>query len=237
MAGFKTHITVSGLLGVGYGGAALALYDVPLPTCVLAGGLCGISGMLPDLDSESGVPLRESVAFAAAIAPIFLVERFRHMGWSPESIVLAGALAYLLVRFGLAAFLRRYTVHRGMFHSIPAALIAAEIGFLLCEWDDMPMRLYKSGGIALGYMSHLMLDELYSMEWYRGRLRFKRSFGTAVKLWGGNTWGNISTYLKLAVLTYVAVNDPNWMRQFDETAHQQHQQRIAEQPVELEAKF
>ena len=33
MAGFKTHITVSSLLGVGYGGAAYWMYGVPWPTC------------------------------------------------------------------------------------------------------------------------------------------------------------------------------------------------------------
>ena len=68
MAGFKTHIGVSGVLGVAYGGAGFAMYDVPLstslPTCVLAGGLCGVSGMLPDLDSGSGVPLREKIGRA-----------------------------------------------------------------------------------------------------------------------------------------------------------------------------
>ena len=54
MAGFKTHITTSSVLGVAYGATARCLYDVPLPTCLLAGGLCGVSGMLPDLDSGPG---------------------------------------------------------------------------------------------------------------------------------------------------------------------------------------
>ena len=36
MADFKTHIAASGLLGIGYGGVAFAVYHVPLPTCVLA---------------------------------------------------------------------------------------------------------------------------------------------------------------------------------------------------------
>jgi len=66
MAGFKTHIGFSGLLGVGYGGAAFAFYDVPLPTALLAGGLCTVSGMLPDVDSGSGRPLRESMTAARA---------------------------------------------------------------------------------------------------------------------------------------------------------------------------
>jgi hypothetical protein len=66
MAGFRTHVTTSSVLGVAYGAGAWYLYDVPAPTCVLACGLCGVSGMLPDLDSGPGVPLRESqICFAS----------------------------------------------------------------------------------------------------------------------------------------------------------------------------
>ena len=70
MAGFKTHITTSTVLGIAYGTTAAVAYDVPPPACALAAGLCGVSGMLPDLDSGPGVPLRESVSFAAAVVPM-----------------------------------------------------------------------------------------------------------------------------------------------------------------------
>ena len=43
MAGFKTHITTSTVLGIGYGAGAHVLYNVPLPTCALAAGLCSVS--------------------------------------------------------------------------------------------------------------------------------------------------------------------------------------------------
>jgi hypothetical protein len=211
MAGFKTHITTSGLLGLGYGGLALAMFDVPPSTCVLAGCLCGVSGMLPDLDSGPGVPLRESLAFAAAVVPMMMIDRARHMGLSFEMIALAGSLLYLLIRFGLGWALRKYTVHRGMFHSLPAALIAGEIAFLVCSSGDLTIRYYKAGAVVVGFMSHLLLDELYSIEWYRGRLRLKRSFGTAVKVWGDSLWANFSTYAKLAILTLLALRDPIWI--------------------------
>jgi hypothetical protein len=219
MAGFKTHITVSSLLGVGYGGAAYAMYagfagaeyemyGAPLPSAILAGGLCGISGMLPDLDSGPGIPLRESVAFAAAVVPMHMVDRFAQLGWSNESMVLAGAAVYLLIRFGLASLLRHFTVHRGMFHSLPAALVAGEIAFLLAS-GDVGMRLFKSGAVVLGFMSHLVLDEIYSVEWRLGRVRLKSSFGTAVKLWGHKAMlPNLITYSIVGVLTFAIVNDP-----------------------------
>ena len=226
MAGFKTHLTTSSLMGVGYGGAAYLFFDMPLPTCILAGGLCSVSGMGPDIDSGSGKPLREGVAFAAAVVPMMLVERFKQFGMTPESIVLAGALVYVFVRFVLGEWLRRYTVHRGMFHSLPAALIFGEVAFLLAS-GPVELRIYKAGGVVAGYLSHLMLDELYSIEWHHGRLRLKSSFGTAMKLFGKKWWPNGSTYLKLAVLTFLALQEPGWTSRFVEQELQRPVERTA----------
>ena len=78
MAGFKTHITTSTLLGVGYGAGGY-YFGIPLETCMLGAGLCSVSGMLPDLDSDSGIPLRETSMFAAAIVPILMLDRFRDL--------------------------------------------------------------------------------------------------------------------------------------------------------------
>ena len=73
MAGFKTHISVSGMIGIGYGAAGLLLWEMQPATCVLAGGLCCVSGMLPDLDSDSGIPLRESLSLGAAVVPMMMI--------------------------------------------------------------------------------------------------------------------------------------------------------------------
>jgi len=199
-------------MGLGYGGAAFALYEVPLPTCVLAGGLCGVSGMLPDVDSDAGVPLRESMAFAAAIVPIMLIDRFQRLDLSPESMILAGAGVYLFIRFIVAEALRKYTVHRGMFHSLPAAIIACEFAFLLAPGEDVKLRVYTAVAVLLGYMSHLFLDEVYSLKMQRGRLRLKKSFGSAVKVFSSKLWPNVSTYLKLAILTFLVLKEPGWMQ-------------------------
>lgn len=207
MAGFKTHITVSSVLGVGYGGAAYFMYGVPWPTCVLAGGLCGVSGMLPDIDSDSGTPLRESVAFAAAVVPMMALHHFQRVGMSHESIVLSAAAIYLIIRFGVTALLKRYTVHRGMFHSLPAALVFGEIAFLLASGDDVRLRIYKAGAVVVGYLSHLLLDEIYSVQFRKGRIRLKSSFGTALKLFGHDGWANLSAYAKLAILGAVIFVD------------------------------
>jgi membrane-bound metal-dependent hydrolase YbcI (DUF457 family) len=210
MAGFKTHITVSSLLGVGYGGAACFLYDVPWPTCAVAAGLCGVSGMLPDIDSDSSTPQRESMAFASAAVPMMLLHRFQHWGMTHEQILLAGAAVYLVIRFGAAALLRLYTVHRGMFHSLPAALVFGEVAFLLASGDDVRLRIYKAAAVSIGYLSHLVLDEIYSFDWSHGWPRLKSSFGTALKLFGQGTWSNVSAYAKLAILAALILYEPQW---------------------------
>ncbi|OHB82807.1 MAG: hypothetical protein A2V98_14785 [Planctomycetes bacterium RBG_16_64_12] len=127
--------------------------------------------------------------------------------------MLGGALVYVFVRFGLGELLRRYTVHRGMFHSLPAAVIFGEVAFLLSCGSDVRIRLYEAGAVVIGYVSHLVLDELYSFQWHRGRLRLKKSFGTALKMFSHKWWANVSTYVKLALLTYIVVCEPGWMDQ------------------------
>ena len=90
---------------------AYGAYAVPLPWCILAAGLCGVSGMLPDIDGGPGRPLREITTFLAAVVPTTLFGRLLGFGLSHESIILIGAAIYVAIRFGLAKFLRHYTVH------------------------------------------------------------------------------------------------------------------------------
>ncbi len=178
----------------------------------MAAGLCGVSGMLPDLDSGPGRPLHESMAFAAAVVPVMMIHHLQRMGLSNEMIILICAGLYLLIRFGGAALLKLFTEHRGMFHSLPAAAIFGEIAYLLASGDNT-LRLYKAGAVVLGYMSHLILDEIWSIEWAHG-LHFKSSFGTALKLFGHNWGANLSAYAKLAVLTSVIFFHPVWMQRY-----------------------
>lgn len=210
VADFKTHITTSTVLGIGYAAGAYTVFHVPAPTCALAGVLCSVSGMLPDLDSDSGIPLRESLAFAAACVPMMLTPRLEAKMWSTETIVLAGALLYILVRFGLGAMLKKYTVHRGMFHSIPAAFIAVGCAFLLCATGDIYLRAFKAGGVLIGFFSHLILDEIWSIRVAGGRIGLKSSSGTAMKLWGSDNWANLSCYGKLILVGVLVLNDPIW---------------------------
>jgi hypothetical protein len=209
---------------MGYGGAAYACYGVPASTSILAAGLCSVSGMLPDVDSGPGRPLREITTFMAAVVPAMLVRRFEHMGLSPESVILTAVTIYVVIRFGFSWLLRHFTVHRGMFHSLPAAAIFGALTFLLAYNDDAALRWFTAGSVVLGYLSHLILDEIYSVQW-DGAPRLKKSFGTALKLYGEGWWPNISTYAKLLVLTLAVVEDPGLVQNL----HHQQVRRVVQQ--------
>jgi hypothetical protein len=122
-----------------------------------------------------------------------------------------------------------------MFHSLPAALIFGQLTFLLASGDDVRLRVYKAGGVFLGYLSHLLLDEVYSVEWKRGWVRIKKSFGTAVKMYSGKSmWANFSTYIKLGLLSYVVFYEPSWMNQYREQRAEHWKRHAIEQPAEVE---
>jgi hypothetical protein len=94
-----------------------------------------------------------------------------------------------------------------MFHSIPAMLIAAELVFLAFRSDNVNVRLLMAGGVAVGFLSHLLLDELYSVEWSGVRIRLNKYAGSAFKLFGREFLPNVVTYALLGVLSYAALVD------------------------------
>lgn len=210
MADFKTHLAFSTVTGIGYGTLAHFFFQVPPHTSILAGTLCSLSGMLPDIDSNKGRPLKEIMSAFAAMVPMLLLERLRQLQLTQEMIVVVGIATYFFVRFGVAAVLQKTTVHRGMFHSIPMAVIAGEVAFLLTT-GDLGLRIYKAGAVTLGYLSHLFLDEVYSIEWKRGLLNAKKSSGTALKIYGKKFLPTLATYLQLGLLTFLVIEEPNWV--------------------------
>ncbi len=206
MAGFKTHVTTSTVLGAAYGAGAFAVYDAPWQSCLLATGLCGVSGMLPDLDSGPGRPLRESVSFAAAVVPLLLIHRWQRFHMEPDTMVLAGGLVYFLIRFGLGRLLSSLTVHRGMFHSVPALAIVGELAYLICDHEQPWLRVFLATAVMIGFASHLVLDEIWSIDMRHFRL--KSSSGTAIKFWGDCWWSNMLTYTGVAILALLIMADP-----------------------------
>ena len=208
MAGFKMHISTSTVIGLGYGAVSHFYFGLPAPTCALAAGLCSVSGMLPDLDSESGKPVREGSAFAAAVVPMLMMDRFQAMGWTNETIALAAAGIYLAILWPPSPLLEKFSHHLGMWHSYPAAAIAGLLAFMVCSGLTTDIRIFKASAVVLGFMTHLVLDEIYAIDMSRGRIRFKSTFGTAMKFYSKSGWANISTYGKLVACVALVIGEP-----------------------------
>jgi membrane-bound metal-dependent hydrolase YbcI (DUF457 family) len=202
MAAFKQHVAVSSTLGVAYT-ATCIYFGTEWSLAGLGGMLCALGGMLPDLDSDSGRPVAEIFGITAAVLPMLLIQRLRETGLNREGIILCLAACYLLFRFGAPLILGALTVHRGMFHSIPAALIAAEIVFLAHKTTDVAGSVKLGLGVMIGFLSHLVMDELWSVNLSGITIRLNKSAGSALKLWAPGLGQTLCAYAILAGLSYL----------------------------------
>lgn len=230
MAAYREHLTTSCVLGIGVTSAAITVGFTPVQG-VLAGTITGIGGILPDLDSESGRPVRELFGLTAAMAPLIMMRRLLEWGGNTDGAMLLAVLTYVSVRYGGALILGIAAVHRGMFHSIPAMVIAGELAFLGYKSDQISMKLLMAVGIMIGFFSHLILDELYAVEWRGIRLRLNKFAGSAVK-WSGRSWpANIFTYGVLFCLSYTVWVEGGLQRQFEELTREAQLAVTDEKPV------
>jgi hypothetical protein len=205
MASYRGHLTFAGLLGAGYGSLSFLEWGYDWGPALIAAGLTTLGGLLPDLDSDSGVPVRELFGVSAAVAPFLLFRRVEAWcGQSTEQTVVVLAVIYLLVRYVLSRIFKRFTVHRGMFHSVPALLIAGLTTYLLYPSHYLRLRLFLSGAVMLGFLSHLVLDEIYSVDFMGARLHLNKYAGSAVKFVSKSWPATLMTYLILALLVWRA---------------------------------
>jgi membrane-bound metal-dependent hydrolase YbcI (DUF457 family) len=205
MASYRGHIAVASVLGGVYGAAGSLWLGMDWGPVFLGAGLTAVGGLMPDLDSDSGVPVRELFSLAAVMVPLLLIRRLHHAGLTPEQILALMACVYVLVRYGGAALFKRITVHRGMFHSLPAMVIAGLVIYLGDHRAEPRVRFFLAGGVMLGFLSHLVLDEVYSVD-FSGRrlLRLNKYAGTAVKLYSPSWIATLTCYTLLASLAWVA---------------------------------
>src|SRR5438046_1031157 len=213
MASYPVHLGVASSLGAVYGGLGAVYGGADWGQAFLAAGMTALGGVLPDLDSDSGVPVRELFGLAAAAAPFLLFGRLQAGGFTLEQTIVVCVAVYLLIRYGVSALFKRWTVHRGMFHSIPAMLIAGLLVYLLYPSRDENLRLYLGGGVMLGFLSHLVLDELCSVDFIGVTVRLNKFAGSALKFGSPSRGATLTCYLILAALLAYAWfgGAPGWL--------------------------
>ena len=205
MADFRTH--VAGAAAVS-GSAVLCLTMAGAATqqSLLAYFLLGVlGGLLPDVDSDSSIPIRVAFSIAGIICG-FLAAFAAGKNLSLAEVFAIWLVCYLTVRHAAFTVFARYTVHRGLIHSIPAAVLCGLITTVIADrlFAASPLQAWFCGAfVILGFVVHLILDEAYSVDLMG--MQWKRSFGTALTLGSlRDPIGTLGLYAGVAALSYVA---------------------------------
>jgi hypothetical protein len=109
MASYRGHLMLAAPLGAAYGSLALLQPEPDWGPAVLAAGLATLGGLMPDLDSDSGVPVRELFGVTAAVVPALLYQVLRDGGLPLEQTLVLLGFVYLLIRYVVADLFRRWT--------------------------------------------------------------------------------------------------------------------------------
>ena len=212
MANYPTHLC--GGIVVGITGVLLSQFLVLTPlisTPIIA--LAGIfGGIAPDIDHDHGRPIRILFRWTSLIVPSLLLFRFYHLHDNPINLFAIWIVLSFLIYFPIKWLFMWCTVHRGIFHSVPAIGIFAAILYLLSanKAHDHTTQLVIAITGGCGYLIHLLLDELWSVDFNGKAIKLKRSHGTAMSLFKKNhPLTSVFAYLLLGGLIYLCVQDYN----------------------------
>ena len=182
MANFNTHL---GVAAVGSGMLAtlcLQVGFVDAKDALLLASVGVLGGILPDIDLHYSHPSRILFSLLGIVVAFLWVFSAKN-DLSIIELWGAGLGIYLFVRFPIWTLFQNITVHRGSIHSIAVALLFCFMTSALSYhfFAKSPFISWLIGlFVFLGFILHLILDEIYSVDFMGHRL--KRSFGTALKL-------------------------------------------------------
>ncbi len=210
MAMFREHVAIGAILSMV---VVVVVYFYALITdpvlLILLFVITIVGSFLPDVDSDSGIPfyLIFGTATLGATGVVLLYTLAQQYDdWRYIVGIPAAALLFFWVIVG--GLVKKKTRHRGMFHSIPATIIAGAATILIARHyglSTVTAHLFGAG-MAIGYLAHLILDELHAGITLDGiPFNPKKSLGTALKLFSDSNGVNIATYLMLTVLVYSAL--------------------------------
>jgi hypothetical protein len=208
MANFQTHLIGGALVssagafasfgnGLSNAGETQSLFTVGV-----------VASLLPDIDADASKPVRAVFALAGIVAGFLVAFTFAGRFGLLELVLIWAAL-WLFVRYPVFWVFAHYTVHRGIWHSLLMALVLALTAAVVAQrWLALSslMAWLVGGFTLLGYLTHLVLDELTSVDLTGNRV--KRSFGTALKPFSLDAWP-ASLLLLLALVALLGITpDP-----------------------------
>ncbi|MGB5737413.1 MAG: metal-dependent hydrolase [Thiohalocapsa sp.] len=188
MANFKTHL-IGGTIVSSAGAFASFGQGLSGPGETQALFVVGVAGsLLPDIDADDSKPMRAVFDLAGIVVGFLVAFRFaEHL--KMLDLVLIWGCVWLAMCFPVRMLFARFTVHRGIWHTLLMALVLALTATIAADFllDLAPTLAWLVGGFTLlGYLTHLLLDEFASVDLFDRRV--KRSFGTAFKPLSLKAW-------------------------------------------------
>lgn len=197
MADFKTHTILGTGVGIGVSCLAVTGNFITLSGSVLAVFLSAVASALPDIDSDSGSPRKFALSALEILCPAILMVSFSK-DFSLENLMLSGIAVFFVIRYPLGYLIDKATKHRGAWHSIPMALIASMIVYLVFYRSAFSSRIFFALIFFVCFLSHLILDEICSLKYFG--LSVKKSFGTALKFSGSSWLQTVFMYIVIVIL-------------------------------------
>ena len=176
MADFKTHLGFATVISAGAITLVPSSQGLTFPLLVAIG---SVGGMLPDIDSDTSRPTKMLFMYISIMisATLFGI----YYNYSILTAVIMGIVGLFLTMYIVRPVFFKFTKHRGIFHSVPMAMMfGIVLYYFLLEYFSYSFALYSGMFLTLGYVTHLALDEIYSVDVMGAEI--KRSFGTAVKI-------------------------------------------------------
>ena len=196
MANFNTHFTVAAGASAIVSSTLLSMEILAPQEAISAFFLGTLGGLLPDVDSAHSTSIKVGFNVLSFLATIMLIFLKVH-SYSLVEIFIMSIIVFTTIRYLFLGIFRKISKHRGMFHSIPVAIIW---GILIASFVHVSFGLNSLVSwiyglvITIGYIVHLTLDELYSVDLENARM--KKSFGTAFKFFNfKTTFSTIQTLL------------------------------------------
>ncbi len=199
MANFNTHFKCSMALSGAISATFLCNDAIELNTALWLWFVGSLGGLFPDIDSDNSTSLEViygliSLTFCFATVGYVTGDNFDEI--SLLELLFLPTLVYLVINVLCLTVLKKITVHRGNCHSLifglASAVVILNLTFLLADEksDQADTIAWLTGMIFLiGYLSHIFLDELNSIEF--SSFRVKSSFGTAAKTFASGVFYNI----------------------------------------------
>jgi LexA-binding, inner membrane-associated putative hydrolase len=198
---FAQHASIGIISGITISAISFQFSQLHIIDSIACGALCALSNFTPDLDSPHSKPASTIKDIISTCITSYIIYVLPHIEFSVYIVIAISS--FFLLQYIFSFILSRITVHRGMFHSIPAILIWSCIIYNACYSSSELNKIYLTCSAAIGYLLHLITDELYGLIDISGGAFYpKKSSGTALKFISTSFWGTILCYTILICLLW-----------------------------------